>query len=114
MKSLNKVFLIGNVGNSPEIKMLNNDIKVARFSLATSETHKNKEGVKNTETQWHQILAWNSLAGIVEKYINKGDMLHITGKVQYRQYLDEESQTHYVTEIIAEEIIMLDKQKERE
>ena len=109
MKTLNKIFLIGNVGNTPDIKILNNDIKVARFSLATSETHKNKEGVKNTETQWHQVLAWNSIAAVVEKYIHKGATLHVTGKIQYRQYTDENEQTHYVTEIIAEEIIMLDK-----
>ena len=111
MKGLNKVMLIGHVGNAPEVKVLPSQHTVARFGLATSETFKNKDGIKNTDTQWHNIVAWNSLAQVIEKYVQKGSHLHIMGKLQYRQYVDAENNEHEVTEIVAEEIILLDKKE---
>jgi single-strand DNA-binding protein len=109
MKGLNKVMLIGNVGNQPDVKTLSNNNIVAKFSLATSETYTNKEGIKNTETTWHKIIAWNSLATVIENYVSKGSLLHIQGKINNRQYNDEQNNTHYITEIVADEIILLDK-----
>jgi single-strand DNA-binding protein len=109
MKGLNKVMLIGNVGNEPEVKQLPNQHIVARFSLATTETFKNKDGEKNSDTQWHSIIAWNSLAQIVANHVHKGSLLHVLAKIQYRQYADAQNETHYITEIVAEEIILLDK-----
>jgi single-strand DNA-binding protein len=112
MKGLNKVMLLGNVGVQPEVKVLPNEHKVARFSFATSEVFKTKDGLRTNETQWHNIIAWNSLANIIEKYVHKGDSLHIQGKLSYRQYQDADGDTHYITEIVADEIIMLGAKNE--
>jgi single-strand DNA-binding protein len=109
MKSLNKIFLIGNVGQEPEIKTLANNHTVAKISLATTEVYHQKDGTKTSTTTWHTILAWNSLAQIVQDYIHKGSLLHIQGKINYRKYDDPQGNLHTITEIIADEIIMLDK-----
>jgi single-strand DNA-binding protein len=116
MKGLNRVQLIGNVGNDLEVKTLTNGHLVARFSFATTESFKNKEGVKNSETEWHHILAWNSLATIIQKHVQKGSLLHIQGKIHYRQYTlpdpnspTREGVSHWMTEIIADDIIILNK-----
>lgn len=106
--------LIGNVGNDPEIKTLPSGHVVARFSLATTETNRKADGTQHKNTQWHSIIAWNSLAQVIENYVRKGALLHIQGKLQYRTYTtgnlaDLTEQTHYVTEIVADELILLDK-----
>jgi single-strand DNA-binding protein len=114
MKGLNKVMLIGHVGNDPETKILQSGHTIARFDMATSETIKKSDGTKHTETSWHQIIAWNSLAQVIEKYVHKGSHLHLIGKLQYRTYTtgsEEINETHTVTEIVADEIIMLDKKE---
>jgi single-strand DNA-binding protein len=109
MKSLNKVTLIGNVGSEPELKKLANDIKVAKLSLATSETYKDSQGQSHTETEWHTIILWRNMAEIAQKYIKKGSLLYIEGKLKTRNYTNEQGSKRYVTEIIVEEIILLDK-----
>jgi single-strand DNA-binding protein len=108
--------LIGNVGKDPEIKVLQNGHTIARFDLATSETIRKSDGTKHTDTYWHQIIAWNSLAQVIEKYVYKGSHLHLIGKIQYRTYTtgsEENLETHTVTEIVADEIIMLDKKENK-
>lgn len=105
----NKVQLVGNLGNAPEIKTTETGKKLARLSLATNETYKNAKGEKVTETQWHQVVAWGSLASIAEKYFTKGIELMIEGKLINKSYTDKEGVKRYVTEIQATDILMLSK-----
>lgn len=109
MKSLNRINLIGHVGQEPEIKKINETSKVAKFSLATSEKYKDKEGNKVEHVDWHNIVLWNGLADIVEKYLKKGNLAYIEGKVNYRSYEDTDGNKKYITEIIANSIILLEK-----
>ncbi len=108
----NNVQLIGNLGSAPEIKELANGSKVARISLATNESYKNKEGEVIKETQWHNLTAWNGQATIAEKYLEKGKEVCISGKLNNRSYKDNDGNTRYVTEIIVSDILMLGSKKE--
>ena len=103
----NKVQLIGNVGNAPETKTLESGKKVANFSLATNEFYKNSEGEKVQNTQWHNIVAWGKIAEIVEKYVGKGKEVAIEGKLTSRSYETETGEKRYVTEAVADEILLL-------
>lgn len=111
-RSLNKITLIGNVGADPEIRTTPGGGRVANFSLATTRQWTGQNGDKQEKTEWHKIIAWDSargakLAGIIEQYVKKGDKLFVEGRVEYRQWQDKENQTRYVTEINAQEIILL-------
>jgi len=104
----NKVQLIGNIGNTPEITTLeNNGKKLAKFSLATNETYKNASGEKVTNTDWHNIVAWNNTAQIIEKYLEKGKEVAIEGKLTTRSYDDKDGNKRYITEIVVNELLML-------
>ena len=103
----NKVQLIGNLGNSPEIITLDSGKKLAKFSLATNEIYKNAQGEKITETQWHNLIAWNHTAEIIEKYVEKGREIAIEGKLTSRSYEDKDGNKKYVTEIIVNELLLL-------
>ena len=112
MNSLkNRVQLIGNLGKDPEVKSFDNGKKVARFTMATSESYKKEGGEKVTETQWHNIVAWNGTAGIVEKYLKKGNEVAIEGKLTSRSWEDKEGNKHYITEVVANEVLLLNKEK---
>lgn len=89
MAGLNKVLLIGNVGGDPEIRVLPNGNKVANFSLATSETYNDRNGQKQTNTEWHRIEIWDGLANVVEKYVKKGDPIYIEGKIKNERWTDQ-------------------------
>jgi len=102
----NKVQLIGNVGNAPEIKNLETGKKVASFSIATNEFFKNSKGEKVQNTQWHTIVAWGKTAEIVEKYVGKGKEIAIEGKLTSRSYETSEGDKRYVTEVVANEILL--------
>ena len=104
--SINKVILIGNVGKDPEVNYIKEDLPVARFTLATSETY-TKDGQKVTNTEWHNIVIWRGLAKVVEKYVKKGSKLYLEGKITNRQY-EKDGQTKYFTEIVANNLQMLD------
>jgi len=110
-RSLNKVTLIGNLGNDPEIRSTTGGNRVASFSLATSRSWNNQQGDKQEKTEWHKCVVWNSkgsqLADIVEKYVKKGDKLYVEGRIEYRQWQDKDGQTRYTTEINVRELIML-------
>ena len=112
-RSLNKVTLIGNLGNDPEIRTTTGGNKVANFSLATSRQWNSASGEKKEKTEWHKCIAWNQgsrgtgLADIIERYVKKGDKLYVEGSIEYRQYEDKEKQTKYVTEINVREVILL-------
>lgn len=105
--SINKVLLIGNVGNDPNYKDLGNERYVVNFSLATSETYTNKSGEKITSTEWHNIVAWRSLATFVHNWVKKGSQIYIEGKITQRSYDNERKEKIYVTEIIADSIQLL-------
>jgi len=104
---INKVILLGNVGKDPEVKYFDNESSVANFSLATSETYTNKNGEKVTNTEWHNVQAWRGLAKVVEKYVRKGDLIYIEGRIKTRSYDDKDGNKKYVTEILADEMKML-------
>ena len=108
----NKVQLIGNLGNNPEIIQLESGRKLAKFSMATNEVYKNSQGEKVTDTQWHNIVAWGKTAEIVEKYAGKGKEIAIEGKLTSRSYETKESEKRYVTEVIASEILLLGSKDE--
>lgn len=106
----NKVQLIGNLGNNPEVIVTENGKKLAKFSIATNETYKNAKGEKITDTQWHNIVAWGKTADIVENYITKGKEVAIEGRLTTRSYDTKEGEKRYITEIICNELLMLGKQ----
>jgi len=103
----NNVQLIGNVGQEPTITNLESGKKVARLSLATNENYKNSNGEKQTNTNWHTIVAWGKTAEIIEKYVTKGKEIAIEGKMTSRSYETKEGEKRYVTEVIVNEILLL-------
>ncbi len=105
----NKVQLIGNLGNDPEIITLEDGKKLAKFSLATNENYKNAQGEKVTQTDWHNLIAWNKTADIIEKYVIKGKEIAIEGKLTSRSYETKEGEKRYVTEVVVNELLMLSK-----
>lgn len=102
----NKVQLIGNLGNAPEIKNIENGNKLARFSIATHETYQNTKGEKVTETTWHNLVAWGKTADLVEKYLHKGTEVAIEGKLTNKSYNDKEGIKKYVTEVQVNELLV--------
>ena len=105
----NKVQLIGNLGNDPEIVNLDGGNKLAKFSIATNETYKNAKGEKVTDTQWHNVVAWGKTAEIVENYLTKGNEVAVEGKLIHRSYENKEGEKRYITEIRCNELLMLGK-----
>ena len=107
-KSVNKVILIGNLGKDPEIKYTSSGMAVAKFSLATNERYKDKEGQWQDRTEWHNIVAWQRLAEIVGEYVKKGSKLYIEGRLQTSSWDDKETgQKKYKTEIVANDLVLL-------
>ncbi len=98
---------MGNLGAAPEVKSISDNKKLAKFSVATNESYKNEKGEKVTETYWHNVVAWGKLAGIVEKYLQKGSEVAIEGKLTNRSYTDKDGVKRYVTEILANEVLMV-------
>lgn len=100
---INKIQLAGNAGNSPEIKVFDNN-KLAKFSLATTEKYKNKNGELVDQTQWHNITAWGKVADDIQKLVEKGKFVSVQGKIVNRSYTDKEGNKRYITEVVASEI----------
>jgi single-strand DNA-binding protein len=107
MSGINKVILIGNLGKDPEVRTLESGTKVANFSLATSETYKDKDGQKVTQTEWHNIVLWRGLAEVAEKYLKKGNQVFIEGKIRTRSWDDKDGVKRYTTEIQGDNLTML-------
>ncbi|BAO75715.1 single-stranded DNA-binding protein [Winogradskyella sp. PG-2] len=105
----NKVQLIGNLGNDPEIINLESGKTLAKFAIATNESYKNVQGEKVTDTQWHNIVAWGKTAQIVEKYVGKGKEVAIEGKLTTRSWEDKDGMKRYITEVVCSELLMLGK-----
>ncbi|MEM0542244.1 single-stranded DNA-binding protein [Flavobacterium sp. j3] len=105
----NKVQLIGHVGQEPEVKTFGEGKKVANITLATNDYYTNAKGEKVEDTQWHKVKAWGKVADIIEKYVTKGKEICIEGKLTYSDYLDKDGVKRYVTEIVANDILLLGK-----
>ena len=109
--SVKKVILVGNVGTDPEVRHLDKGVAVARFSLATTENYTSKTGEKVSTTEWHNIVAWNILAEVAEKYVRKGSQLYIEGRIRNRSYDDKDGVKHYTTDINADTLQLLGKRE---
>ena len=110
MAGINKVILVGNLGRDPEMRYTQNGVAVCSFSLATSESYKDRtSGEKVTQTEWHNIILRRGLAETAEKYLRKGSSVYIDGKIRTRKWEDQQGQTRYTTEIIADTMQMLDR-----
>jgi single-strand DNA-binding protein len=107
--SVNKVILVGNLGKDPDLRATPNGTSVCTFSLATSERFKDRQGVQQDKTEWHNVVAWSGLAEICGKYLTKGKQVYIEGKIQTRSYDDRDGNKRYITEIVASEMLMLGK-----
>ncbi|KAF2334740.1 MULTISPECIES: single-stranded DNA-binding protein [Flavobacterium] len=105
----NKVQLIGNVGNDPEIKTLESGRKLAHLTIATNEIYRNDKGEKVEQTEWHRITAWGKTAEIIEKYVVKGKEIAVEGKLTHRSYDDKNGEKRYITEVVINEILLLSK-----
>ena len=104
---LNKAILIGNLGKDPEIRYTPGGLGIANFNIATSETWNNKEGAKETRTEWHRIVAFGKLAEICGEYLSKGKQVYIEGRIQTRDWEDKDGNKKYTTEIVANQMLML-------
>lgn len=107
-KDLNKVMLIGRLGQDPELKFTQSGIAVAKFSLATSQTWKDQDGNNQEKTEWHNVVVWRKLAEICSEYLRKGSKIYCEGALQTSTWEDENKKKHYKTEIIMNDMIMLD------
>ena len=113
MSGINKVILVGHLGKDPEVRHLEGGVSVASFPLATSETY-NKDGRKIEQTEWHNIVMWRGLADIAAKYLQKGRLVYIEGKLRTRSFEDKEGHKKYTTEVVAENFTMLGRRSDFE
>lgn len=111
MSGINKVILVGHLGKDPEVRHLENNVSVASFPLATSETF-NKDGQRVEQTEWHNIVMWRGLAEIAAKYLHKGKLVYIEGKLRTRNYEDKEGIKRYTTEVVADNFTMLGRKSD--
>ena len=111
--SVNKAFLLGNLGKDPDLHYTPSGVAVCTFSIATSERFKDKQGEQQERTEWHNIVAWRQLAEICGKYLHKGKQVYIEGKIQTRSYEYRDGNKKCITEIIANEMLILDSVKAR-
>lgn len=109
MRGVNKVMLIGNLGKDPDIQYLEGNIPVSKFPLATTETYKDKNGKLVSQTEWHNIVLWRGLAELAQKYLHKSSLVYIEGRLKTRYWEDRDHNKKVATEIIADNLIMLDK-----
>lgn len=110
--SINKVILVGNVGKDPVVRYFDKGVAKATFPLATSETYTNQQGETITSTEWHNIVLWRALAEVAEKTIKKGSQVYIIGKIKTRSYVDKDGVNKYITEILADTLLPLEKKQQ--
>lgn len=109
MRGVNRVMLIGNLGKDPDIQFLEGNIAVAKFPLATTETFKDRTGKLISQTEWHSVVLWRGLAELAQKYLHKGSLVYIEGRLRTRSWDDKEGNRKFATEIVGDNLIMLDK-----
>lgn len=114
MAGVNKVILVGNLGKDPEVRHLDNGRAVANFPIATSETYKNKQGERVTNTEWHNIVLWTPLAEIAERFLKKGGQVYIEGKLTTRSWDDQDGNKRYTTEVVGREMTLLGSRQDSE
>jgi single-strand DNA-binding protein len=109
MRGVNRVMLIGNLGKDPDVQFLEGNIAVAKFSLATTETFKDRAGKLISQTEWHTVVLWRGLAELAQKYLHKGSLVYIEGRLRTRSWEDKEGNKKFATEVVGDNLIMLDK-----
>jgi len=112
MRGVNRVILIGNIGKDPDIQHIEGNIPVAKFPLATTETYKDRNGNLVSQTEWHTIVLWRGLADLAGKYLRKGSLVFIEGKLRTRSWEDRDKRKHFSTEIVADNLVMLERRKD--
>ncbi|WP_346237878.1 single-stranded DNA-binding protein [Niabella insulamsoli] len=109
MRGVNRVMLIGNLGKDPEVQLLEGNIAVAKFPLATTETFKDRTGKLVSQTEWHTVVLWRGLADLAQKFLHKSSLVYIEGRLRTRSWEDKDGVKKYITEVVGENLIMLDK-----
>jgi single-strand DNA-binding protein len=109
MRGVNRVMLIGNLGKDPDVQYLEGNIAVAKFPLATTETYKDRTGKLISQTEWHTVVLWRGLADLAQKYLHKGSLIYVEGRLRTRSWEDKEGNKKFATEIVGDNLIMLDK-----
>lgn len=112
MAGVNKVILVGNLGKDPEIRYLEGGTPVANFTLATSESYKDKSGNRIDQTEWHNIVLWRGLAELAEKFLKKGSQIYLEGKIRSRSWDDKDGIKRFTTEIVGDNLTLLGAKKE--
>ncbi len=112
MRGVNRVMLIGNLGKDPDVQLLEGNIAVAKFPLATTETFKDRSGKLVSQTEWHTVVLWRGLAELAQKFLHKSSLVYIEGRLRTRSWEDKDGVKKYVTEVVGENLIMLDKKTE--
>ena len=107
MAGVNKVILVGNLGKDPEVRHLEADKKVAKFTLATTEAYRDRNGQRVENTEWHQVEFWGPVTEVIEKYLKKGSQVYVEGKLRTRSYEDKEGVKKYVTEVIGQNLTLI-------
>ncbi|HEY0066480.1 MAG TPA: single-stranded DNA-binding protein [Flavisolibacter sp.] len=112
MRGVNQVMLIGNLGKDPDVQFLEGNIAVAKFPLATTETFKDRTGKLISQTEWHTVVLWRGLAELAQKYLHKGSLVYIAGRLRTRSWEDKEGNRKFATEVVGDNLIMLDKRSD--
>lgn len=112
MRGVNRVMLIGNLGRDPDVQFLEGNIAVAKFPLATTETFKDRAGKLVSQTEWHTVVLWRGLAELAQKYLHKGSLVYIEGRLRTRTWEDKEKNKKFATEVVGDNLIMLDKRSD--
>jgi single-strand DNA-binding protein len=113
MRGVNRVVLIGNLGREPDLQHLEGNIAVAKFPLATTETYKDKTGTLVSQTEWHTVVLWRGLADLAQRYLHKGSLIYLEGRIRTRTWEDKDKNRRFSTEIVGDNLVMLDKRKEQ-
>src|ERR1700755_1764328 len=114
MRGVNRVMLIGNLGKDPDVQFLDGNIGVAKFPLATTETFKDRSGKLISQTEWHTVVLWRGLAELASKYLHKGSLVYIEGRLRTRSWEDKEKNRRFQTEIVGENLVMLEKRRDQD
>ncbi len=112
MRGVNRVTLVGNLGKDPDMQFLEGNIGVAKFSLATTETFKDRSGKLISQTEWHTVVLWRGLAELAQKYLHRGSLVYIEGRLKTRSWEDKDGNKKFATEIVGDNLIMLDKRSD--
>jgi len=114
MRGVNKVTLVGNLGRDPDVQYIEGEIPVAKFPLATTEMRKERNGNVVSETEWHTVVLWRGLAELASKYLHKGSLVYIEGRLRTRSWEDKDKNRRFQTEIVGENLVMLEKRRDHD